>query len=921
MDYALWSRAFELYEVALAWPEVSRRERLVIELAAEPKVAPLVEKLLDAHARVAHTNALDTLPKLNPTRALIGTTGSIVGGFELLELIGEGGMGEVWRARYRDTRLDREVAVKLPAHIGGSRSASAFAERFARERRLLSKLEHPHIARLYDANVTEQGQAYLALELVRGVAIDRYCEEARLSIRDRVVLFLQVIDAVAYAHRQLVLHRDVKLGNVMVDERGQVKLLDFGVAKLLQDKDVHDIASAATEFEVAPITLAYASPEQITGDDLSTATDVYALGVTLYRLLTGQSPYAKGGESRYALEQAVLHEAPSLASARAIAEEFSASCSATASEVRRALRSDLDMVLAKALKKHARERYATAEALGEDLRRYLGRQPILARPDRLMYRLNRFVARNRIAVAASAIATSALIATSVVALHNADRAQREAQRAERELKRVESSQRFVANLFAPADPEQSRGRLVSVETMLERGVGEARRVFADDPETLVAVLTQLGDIYFRMGLTAPVYEVQEARLNAVRSMTTADPNLLTEALIAFGLAQTDSKEYKTRLAAIDTLREAMNASERPTVLAHRRVFALASLASHYRTMQRLDDAETHAQRAVALADRALPELHTDRISAWQTKALIDRDRGRIEQSRTLFERVINADRNGSGRSLTDRFESERQLASLEFEAGNYRTAYEMARALIDKTQTRLGDVRINLSAMRRLAINAAERAGFIDVALRDAETLLAPDIDSGDTLRAGTAWLTRAQVYLSASRNDEARGAIEKSRDFLATYPLWLNRIASLDAQLHLRENRDADAVAAIDSAIARMARTNSNAHRELASLYEWRAYARARASKNIEAGRDLQLACDARSNFQQDSHPLRLRCKSMQVLFDDRVSSAEKSRQWREVETALKTHGKDARLLEAFARARAQIDKPPFAAISLVMY
>jgi serine/threonine protein kinase len=921
MDYALWSRAFELYEVALTWPDASRRERLARELANEPEVATLVEKLFEAHSRVARTDAFATLPKLDAMREQVGAPGKAIGDFELIELIGEGGMGEVWRARYRDARLDREVAIKLPIRIGGVSSKQALTMRFARESRFLSKLEHPHIARLYDAGVVETGQAFLALELVRGVSIDRYCEEARLSIRNRMALFLQVIDAIAYAHRQLILHRDVKPSNAMVDERGQVKLLDFGVAKLLHEDNGNDAAIAATELVAAPITLAYAAPEQITGDALTTETDVYALGSTLFRLLIGQSPYTRGNESRYALEQAVLHETPPLASTRSITEDFAAACAMTVNEVRRELRGDIDIILAKALKKSPGERYATAEAFGEDLRRYLNQQPILARPDTFVYRLNRFVVRNRWAVTASAAAGVALAATSIVALHNADRAQREASKAAYELKRVESAQRFVANLFSYADPEQSKGRPITAEALLQRGLAEALQVFAQDPGTLVAVLTQLGDIYFRMGLTAPMYEVQEARLRAVRLMSAVDPNLLVEALCAFGLAQADSKEYKTRVVAIDSLREAVDVSGRTGVHASKRVYALAMLAGHYRTMQQLEEAESNAHQAVSLADRELPETHADRISAWQVKALIDRDRGRIDQSRILLERVIDADRKGSGRSLTDRFESERHLVSLEFEASNYKKAYEMAHALVENTQSQLGDVRINLAAMRRLSVNAAERAGFFDIAKRDSEIILAPEIESGDTLRAGTAWLSRAQVYLSLSRNEDARKALSNAKNALVTYPLWLNRIESVEAQLLLRETNDKDALKDIDRAITRMLEKYPTAHRELAPLYEWRAYANARNARYTETHRDFSLACVSRAKYQSESHPLRLRCDAMLTLFSPQITTAEKILHWRSVETRLNAQGNDVRLIEAFARAGTHIDKAPLTAISQLMY
>src|SRR6185436_14101596 len=326
--------------------------------------------------------------------------GDLVGPYRLVRELGAGGMGAVWLAERADGLIQRSIALKLP-HLVTPRRAE-LAERMAREREILAALDHRNIAKLFDAGLTAEGQPYLALEYVEGVPIDQYVrgagDAAALPLEQRLRLFLQVAHAVAYAHGKLVVHRDLKPANILVTANGGVRLLDFGIAKLLDDGEAR--ATQLTRLSGGAFTPEYASPEQILGEPLTVASDVYSLGVVLYELLTGTRPYRLKRDSLGALEEAILQAAPARPSEIA------------PPELRKALRGDLDTIVPKALKKNPAQRYATVNAFAEDLACYLQDRPVQARPDSSTYVLRKFVARNRLAVGASAATLLVIVASA-----------------------------------------------------------------------------------------------------------------------------------------------------------------------------------------------------------------------------------------------------------------------------------------------------------------------------------------------------------------------------------------------------------------------------------------------------------------------------------------------------------------------------
>lgn len=868
MDPELWQRAVALFEVALTYPKTMRLQWIERESGSHAAIRELAIKLLHAHERVDDTESLKTLPKFSHKPTSEHDSGDIVGNFVLLNRLGAGGMGEVWRARYADCRLEREVALKICSASPAAHDSLAAHERFVRERRFLERLEHPNIARLYDAGVAENGRAYLALELVSGDAIDEYCRLKQLTLRARVELFLQVVEATAYAHQQLILHRDLKPSNIMVDQAGVVKLLDFGVAKLIDSSAIDDVE--LTKLAGTALTLAYAAPEQITNQALSTATDVYALGATLYRLLTGALPYRPATDSRYALQEAILQSDAISASSHAFGAAFRAETCASAEELRHTLAGDLDSILAKALKKEPNERYSSAAAFADDLRRFLRMQPVAARPDSVFYRGNRFIRRNRLAVSAAMAAICALFIAMSIAMHQAHRATLEAAETARQLRRLETAQKFVSGLFAYADPEHAKGKPIMPGDVLRKGLADAKVLFANDPETRAGVLAQIGDIYFRMGLTEEMYEAQRARVEALRSAPVVDMVQMTDALIALGQAQADSRTLAVREAAVSTFEAAIAAAERSRGISKERsIFATALIADQHRVFQRFDQAERLSRHAVAMSREHLPPNQSTSVAALQVQALLARDRGRVDEARKLFARVIAADLE-SDRGAVDRFNVKRQLAALEFDAGSFLAARRQARQLLSEAEAQLGDIHANLAPLRRLVVNAAERAGLLDEAIRDAQTVLGPELSSGDSLRVGTAKMAQARALLSADVLSDVSRLLNDASTALASYPLWLNRLASLEAEYGLRIGDHARAAAAVDAGLLRAAERGQSAGREAASLHEWRGRLFVARGDYKRASNSIAEACRLRVNFQHAAHPQRLVCESMLVLLRD---------------------------------------------------
>ena len=548
-----WRALSRLLDEALALPAAERQAWLETLPPEVEGLGATLRDLLRRQAAGETSGFLKTLPKLELGSLRIADSdagrlreGALVGPYRLLRELGRGGMGAVWLAERSDGLLKRSVALKLPRP---AMHGAQLKERFARERDILASLSHPHIARLYDAGVAEDGQPYLALEYIDGEPLGAYCDAHRLELSQRLALFLQVLDAVQYAHARLVAHRDLKPTNILVTDEGQVRLLDFGIAKLIAEEPApeSDLTQAAGRL----LTPDYASPEQISGAPLTTATDIYSLGVILYELMTGERPYRLKRDSRGALEEAILEaevprpgvacKDPAKASMRGL----------PLAKLQNALRGDLDTIALTALKKNPAERYASVTAFADDIRRYLAHEPVRARPDSLGYRAAKFVRRNRLAVGLSTLALVALVVGLAGTITQAERATRQAALAEAERNRADEQARAATeqrdfalrelsrataindlNQFLLSDAAPS-GKPFTAGELLSRAEAIVERQHSESDATRAEMLVAIGRQYWYMD------QDEEARrlLGRAYEISRELPDRTTRARAACALAR------------------------------------------------------------------------------------------------------------------------------------------------------------------------------------------------------------------------------------------------------------------------------------------------------------------------------------------------------------------------------------------------
>jgi WD40 repeat protein/serine/threonine protein kinase len=476
LNPAEFSRFSALLDESLDMPAGSRAEWLVRIERTDAKLAALLAGfflardacnadgfLMGAAAQLPHAIAAA------PDTLLVGR---LFGPYRVLSLLGHGGMGSVWLAERVDGLFSRQVALKLvhPALMG-----RAISERFTREREILASLNHPNIARLFDAGFSDDGQPYLALEYIPGKPITQYCDDHALSVRERLQIFRQVLSAVQYAHAHLVIHRDLKPSNILVTEEGHAQLLDFGIAKLMTEGEAKE--TELTRLGGRALTPDYAAPEQILGAPITISADIYSLGVMLFELLTGERPYRLKRDSRGALEEAIVQADPGLPSRTGIMEPVAAARSSTAKKLTRALQGDLDTIALKSLKKLPGERYATAYAFSEDIDRYLNGDVVLAQKDSLAYRVRKFTRRYRVAIAAGSILILTLAGGLAATTYEARVASEQRDQA------LESDSRLLTQAAAASvkDGDAPRGMGIILEVLPHRG---ANRPYT--PESLSA---------------------------------------------------------------------------------------------------------------------------------------------------------------------------------------------------------------------------------------------------------------------------------------------------------------------------------------------------------------------------------------------------------------------------------------------------
>ena len=575
-------------------------------------------------------------PLLDAAAAIAGPVPDHVGPFRVVREIGRGGMGRVFLGERADGQFEQRVAVKLIQH-----GAPGVLRRFVEERRILALLEHPGIARLVDGGITDGGLPYFAMELVDGEPIDRYCEAHALTLDQRLALFAGVCEAVAYAHHHLIIHRDLKPSNILVTAGGQVKLLDFGIAKLLGAQQAGD---DITRTGLSVMTPEFAAPEQIRGAPVSTATDVYSLGVLLYLLLAGERPYEVRGRSPAEVERIVCEDVPPRPSGKAPAE------------ARRRLRGDLDLIVLTALQKQPERRYQSPAALAHDLRRFRQGRAILARPDSARYRLGKFVGRNRTGVAVATVVVLALAGAA-----SRERVLRN--QAEVEARKAKEVGDFLVSVFDVADPYASRepdGGSVTARELLDRGVRRIDSSLVAQPEVQAELRTVLGRVYTSLGLfdrAAPLLKRSLEQRTSLRGPL--DPDVAaTMDLLGVALVRQDKYDEAEPLLrrALEQRRRLLGDKDSATAE------SIDHLARLFEQRGQYDAAEPLYREALAIHGSVYGDSSVQVARSLNNLALLLHEKGAYEEAEPLFRRAVDIDLRQLGENHLSTAEAMQNLA-------------------------------------------------------------------------------------------------------------------------------------------------------------------------------------------------------------------------------------------------------------------
>ena len=746
-----WDALSQALDHALDLDEPERAAWLAQLAAGKPDLAARVTAILGDSTAVRQLRFLDgDVSAAAVHLASPDLAGTRIGPFVIESEAGHGGMGTVWRARRDDGKFNQTVAIKFLASPWADREGQA---RFQREVRLLGRLDHPNIARLIDAGIGAANQPYLVLEFVAGERIDVYCKRMALEIPAILALFLQLLDGVALAHRQLIVHRDLKPSNVLITQAGAPKLLDFGIARLMEDSTDSEQLTRITR--ASPMTPGYAAPEQLLGEPADTLADVYALGVLLHELLTGVRPYDEPGQSAAARFQAIMADRLPLASSRPGAS--------------RALRGDLDNIIAKALRRERIDRYASVADLAEDIRRYLAHEPVAARAATLLYRASRFVRRNRLGVAIASIAIVAVAAALVTALIQQRIARKESARATRELGYADATQEFLVAIL-----QQGADKPMTTQQLLDSGESLIDRQFGATPGLRARLLFALAEQYGSIEQSTTAQSLL-AKAQAV-ARSSGDPGLYARITCDLGESLGYTGSDARGIAMIDAVLKTLDRQDYGAATAN----CLASRGTVYAGINQSAAAESDLRTALRLYDPADRGNDRSILQAREALAGVLALRGETAAAALEYRELLaSIDRLGrSNTSLALKFLN--NYGILLMNAGQYLQAWDVfeqalgRQAAMDAGQ--LGDPAIFANA------------GGVLTSLRRPQDALAlyqkaATLARRNGLRTWLAVLPLRQGYAFCVLGDapQAEARIRESAPLIAeVYPSQHNQVASL---------------------------------------------------------------------------------------------------------------------------------------------
>lgn len=744
MAASRWRRIEALFDEATALPAGARAAFLSRACSEDLAMRGEIESLLAADARAGDFLVRPVVPAAPPPTPA-SLVGRRVGHYRVEAKLGEGGMSTVYLALRADDAYQQKVALKV---LGYGADRSDLSARFRAERQILASLDHPGIARLLDGGTTDDGRPYLVMEYIEGEPLDRYCDRHRLGVDARIDLFRQVCVAVQYAHQNLVVHRDIKPSNILVSAEGVPRLLDFGIAKLLEGAELPGPIEATTTGQRL-MTPQYASPEQVEGGAITTATDVYSLGVLLYVLLTGHLPYGVPGTGPDALQRAAVEqdpERPSTAVGRPTRERNAQPSERTTGEgpnpealsgarglrpqqLRRKLRGDLDNIVLMALRKEPSRRYASVVLLSDDLRRYRSHLPVAAQPDTLRYRARKFVGRHKAGVGAAAAGLAMIVGLAATMTVQAVRLahQRDEIRTERD--KALEVRGFLEEVFAGSDPGEARGATVTARELLDKGAARVMSKLRDQPETQAALALAIGKVYVSLGLNDRALPLLQQSL-AERQRRYGDSHLdVADSLLALSVLDQNRGDFaaaeasQRRALAIqrrqlgdedrrvgDTLTDLSvtllalarypeaEAVVREALAIHRNAsggedavaYDLNNLGSVLRRSGRLADAEAVYREALAAARAVFGPAHPQLTRTINNLAVVLKDQGDLAGAEPLLREALAMSRRLYGEEHPDVALQLSNLASLLGARGDDKEWIALARQALEMRRKLFG---------------------------------------------------------------------------------------------------------------------------------------------------------------------------------------------------------------------------------------
>ncbi|MEM7416228.1 MAG: protein kinase [Gemmatimonadota bacterium] len=627
-----WKRVDDLFSAALDRPLAERADFLERECEGDPDVRRAVQDLLDLEAHVG--DFLEATGPSVPPDALVdlgrveGTlsTGTVVGRYRVVGVLGRGGTSTVYDATRADGSFEQSVALKV---LRADDPKGDLAVRFRLERQILADLSHPHIAKVFDGGMTEEGHPYLVVERVDGPPITTHADDARLDLRARLRLFVRVARAVDHAHRSLVIHRDLKPSNILVDKEGAPKLLDFGIAKVVHAED-----NSATGDATRWMTPRYASPEQILGRSVTTQTDVHALGLLLYELLTGMRPFGEDTSSRYEVERAICETEPTAPSSFAMARPGADGTPVDFATLSRTLARDLDAIVLKALRKEPVARYASASAMAEDVERYLDGRPVDALGGARLYRAKKFVRRHAWGVATAALVGVMSVGGVAALAVERERAEAAAIAAEREAENARITLDFIADVFQGREPGTAPSDTTSALALVDWGEERVRREFEERPEVKTELLNVLGRAYGNLGYLERAIRMYEEALAVTEELhgPTSEPAIEALGWVAVGLnnARLFDSLVVVQAEMLDR-RRALSGDA-----SHGATSLILALAAAHRDAAQLEVAERLAEQGLARI-RSNPPPASTRADGLLRAAYVFRAVRDVERAAELYE--------------------------------------------------------------------------------------------------------------------------------------------------------------------------------------------------------------------------------------------------------------------------------------------